>query len=737
MPKITRRNFLKLGALGAAGGILAGCQQPRRWVILEPFVRPPEEQLAGVATWYASTCRQCPAGCGIIVRLMNGRALKIEGNPEHPLNQGKLCARGQAGLQLLYNPDRSAGPLKQTQRGSRQFQALSWEAALNTLYPKLQAAGSGVAVWVGSTTSGHLLDIFQKFTTAINAPAPVVFDQYSLMNGYPVYSSAGQTLFNSPDLPGYDIANADVVLSFGADILGTWLSAVHYGKEYGKFRSQALGKRGYLIQLEPKMSITGAKADQWLPIRPGTEALVAQAIARLIADQGQGPADRIARAKAVAGQVDVKSVASLSDIPVEQLARLARIFAKNDKVLAIPGGSATGQPEADKAVAAIQMLNVIAGNIGQPGGMTPPTNTSITGIVKTQPTPFTDVQGLIKQMSSGSIKVLLIHGANPAYDLPAQVGFKEALAKVPLVVSFSPIPDETAVLSDLVLPDRTYLEAWGYQQISPDFGNPVVSSQQPVVTPVFDVRSTGDVMLTLARAIPAAASVLPYADEVAYLKDVVGKLPAGANGGSGPDVLWARYLQHGGWWPSSSPAASASQAAPSQTVQISAPQYQGQASDYPYYLHLYVSNLLSDGRGASQPWLQGTPDPMTTVAWQTLVEINPATAQKLGLSDGDLVKVTSPNGEIQAPIYTFQAIRPDTIAIATGQGHTDYGRYAQNNGANPIQLLGSQAESSGNNLTWSNLRVKITPTGQKVSLALFEYKLGVTQGFINAAFPGQ
>jgi anaerobic selenocysteine-containing dehydrogenase len=340
-------------------------------------------------------------------------------------------------------------------------------------------------------------------------------------------------------------------------------------------------------------------------------------------------------------------------------------------------------------------------------------------------------------MRSGSIKVLLIHGANPAYDLPAQVGFKDALAKVPTVVSFSPIPDETAILSDLILPDRTYLEAWGYEQVAPDFGMPMISSQQPVVTPVFDVRSTGDVMLTMARAIPAAAKVLPYADEVAYLKDVVANLPTGANGGSGADVLWARYLQHGGWWPASSPAASAPQPASSQPVQISAPQYQGQASDYPYFLHLYVSDLLSDGRGASQPWLQGTPDPMTTVSWQTLVEINPTTAQKLGLSDGDVVKVTSPNGEIQAPIYTFPAIRPDTVAIATGQGHTDYGRYAQNTGANPIQLVGAQAESSGNNLTWSNLRVKITPTGQKGSLALFEYKLGVTQGFINAAFPGQ
>jgi len=737
MPKITRRDFLKLGALGTAGGILAGCQQPRRWVILEPFVRPPEEQLAGVATWYASTCRQCPAGCGIIVRLMNGRALKLEGNPEHPLNQGKLCARGQAGLQLLYNPDRSSGPMKQSQRGSRQFQSLSWQAALNTLFPKIQAAGSGVAVWVGSSTSGHLLDIFQKFTTAINAPAPVVFDQYSILNGYPVYGSAGQSLFNSTGLPAYDIANADVVFSFGADLLGTWLSAVRYGKDYGDFRSQALGKRGYLVQFEPRMSITAAKADQWLPIRPGTEALVAQAIARLIADQGQGPADRISRAKSLAGQVDVNSVAELSDIPVDQLARLARIFAKNDKVVAIPGSPVTGQPEADKAVIAVQMLNLIAGNIGQSGGLALPTNATLPGIVKTLPSPFIDVQELISQMRSGSIKVLLIHGANPAYDLPPQVGFKDALAKVPLVVSFSPIPDETAILSDLVLPDRTYLEGWGYEQVSPDFGMPVISSQQPVVTPVFDVRATGDVMLTIARGIPAAAKALPYGDEVAYLKDIVAKLPAGANGGSGPDVLWARYLQHGGWWLASSPAASVPQAAPAQPVQISPPQYQGQASDYPYFLHLYVSDLLSDGRGASQPWLQGSPDPMTTVSWQTLVEINPTTAQKLGLSDGDVVKVTSPNGEIQAPIYTFPAIRPDTVAIASGQGHTDSGRYAQNNGANPIQLVGSQAESSGNNLSWSNLRVNITPTGQKVSLALFEYKLGVTQGFINAAFPGQ
>ena len=120
---ISRRNFIKASVITTAAAVLAGCESPRRYETLEPYVIPPEEQLAGTATWYASTCRQCPAGCGIIVRIMNGRAKKIEGNAEHPLNQGKLCARGQAGLQLLYNPDRLQGAAQQAQRGSRQYKS--------------------------------------------------------------------------------------------------------------------------------------------------------------------------------------------------------------------------------------------------------------------------------------------------------------------------------------------------------------------------------------------------------------------------------------------------------------------------------------------------------------------------------------------------------------------------------------------------------------------------------------
>ena len=166
-----------------------------------------------------------------------------------------------------------------------------------------------------------------------------------------------------------------------------------------------------------------------------------------------------------------------------------------------------------------------------------------------------------------------------------------------------------------------------------------------------------------------------------------------------------------------------------------APQVQGQEEQYPYFLHLYMSDMLSDGRGASQPWLQGSPEPMTTMAWQTWVEMHPETAQELGIEDGDVVRLTSPHGTLEAPVYAYPAIRPDTVAVPTGQGHTDLGRYAQERGNNPLALVGAKARAGGS-MAWSNLRVQIEPTGRSVAMPRFENRIGVTEGFINQGFPG-
>jgi anaerobic selenocysteine-containing dehydrogenase len=729
--RISRRRFLRMGVVGAASAALTGCKRIRPWVTLVPYVKPPEEQIAGVATWYASTCRQCPAGCGVIVRVMNGRALKLEGNPEHPLNQGKLCARGQAGLQVLYNPDRISGPVLQSERGSRKFKSIPWNEALNTLYERVQAAGSSVAVWCDSTTSGHLLDLFQRFTKAIGARAPIVFDLYTALNGYSALAAASQELFGTTALPAYRLRDADIVLSFGADFLGTWTSAVYYGREFGAFRGQPLGKRGYLVQLEPRMSITGAKADSWLPIRPGSEALVAQALVSLIADLDAGPAERVARARQLATSVDIGQVTDMSELSREQLVELARIFATADRPVAIPGAAPSVRDHPVDAVLAVQALNLIGG-AGLQLSAAPPAS----ALVEASYASPADALDLVQAMASGAVKLLLVHGANPVFALPPAFGFQEALKQVSTVVSFSPMVDETTAWADLIMPDHTYLEGWGYQVVAPNPAGPIVSSQQPVVTPVFDTRATADIVLTIARGLAASAAQLPWLDEVALLKEVITQLPPGAQDGAGPEVLWARFQQHGGWWPAVPTAASLPAASPA-LKSVGLAEFEGSEQSYPYYLHLYPSDFLSDGRGASQPWLQGSPDPMSTVAWQTWVELHPSTGAKLGITDGDVVRVTSLLGSLEVPAYLFPAVRPDTVSMPVGQGHSDYGRYASDRGSNPMLLVGAPSGSNASAASWQRVRVNIEATRTSVELALFENKIGVTEGFINEAFPGQ
>lgn len=726
--KLTRRDFLKIGAAGAGTAVLAGCQQPRRWVTLEPFVQPPEQQVTGQATWYASTCRQCPAGCGVMVRVMNGRALKLEGNPQHPLNAGKLCARGQAGLQLLYNPDRLEGPVRQTERGSRGFEPIGWEAGLNSLLGYLQQAGPGLAIWAGSTTSGHLLELFRRLAEAQQAPPPLVYDLYAAFNGYPLLASAGEQLTGSAALPSYDLAQADLVLSFGADFLATWLSATAYGRAFGNFRDRGLGERGVLVQLEPRMSMTGANADRWLPLRPGSEGVVAQALLRLIADAGQGPAERVRQARAWAPDIDPAQAAAESDLALSDLVELAQAFAAAERPLALPGSTLIGREGGLEAIQAVQALNLASGGwqlqAELPGEAAP-----------ARVSPFAEVTALIDRMRAGQVHTLLVYGANPLYEIPEQLELQQALQQVQAIVSFAPIVDETAAQADLILPDHTYLEGWGYAVVDNAGDRPMVDSQQPVVTPVHNTRATADVLLSVARGIPAVSAAMPWADEVSMLKQLVSGLPGAPLEAADPETAWARFRQRGGWWPAAAqPAMSAEAPQPAQ-ISVPGPSFAGSANEYPLHLHLYLSELLSDGRGANQPWLQGSPHAMTTVAWQSWVEINPQTAAGLGLQDGDVVRVESTAGALEAPVYLYPAIRPDTVAMPLGQGHSDLGRYAAGRGANPIVLVGDRTDSRGQTLTWGEMRVRLTRTGKRVALARMENAVGVTDGFLNQSNP--
>ena len=291
-----RRNFFKIAALTGAAAALDSCGRPEQQLIR--FV-PDETLIPGIATWKPSICTLCPAGCGLIVRVMQGEAevvrkgqlgivkmglaKKLEGNPQHPVNRGKLCARGQAGLQVVYHPDRLRGPLKRTgERGSGTFQEISWDDAMKELGAQLSSlhssGGAGSLAFLTSPLRGQRRELIDRFLKAYGAPASIAYEALDDA----VLRQANLLSFGWPELPTLDLARADYVLSFGADFLGTWNSPVSQSIGYGEMRQGRSGHRGKFVQVESRMSQTGANADEWVPCRPGTEGVLALGIAHAI-----------------------------------------------------------------------------------------------------------------------------------------------------------------------------------------------------------------------------------------------------------------------------------------------------------------------------------------------------------------------------------------------------------------------------------------------------------------------
>jgi anaerobic selenocysteine-containing dehydrogenase len=719
--RLTRREFLKVGTMAAAATVVSGCTGPlQRTEYLESYVEPPEEGLPGENLWYASTCRQCLAGCGIIVRVSNGRPRKVEGNPLHPLNRGKICARGQAALQELYDPDRLRHAVRQPERGSQSYEPLYWPEALAELSRLIRGIKPASIAFLGGNLSTHTWGVVNRFTGALGARAPVVYTLGDELNGQQSLSRMSEQLLGVGAVPLFDIAEADAVFSFGANFLETWLSPVHYSRAYAQMRRGQLGKRGYLVQFEPRLSSTAACADEWVPIRPGSEEFVALALGKIAVEEG------LLEGTQYAGfyeQVSVPEVVEASGVPAEELERLARIFASVPRQVAIPGGTVAGQRNGATALTAVLALNHIAGQLGQPGGVYLPAESTVAGFGLPPVSAHADVHALVDDMNAGRVELLLVHGANPAFELPAASGFREALAKVPSVVSFNPMVDETAVQADLILPDHTNLEAWGYH-VPAVADRALVSAMQPVTRPLYDTRATVDVLLALARELGGAVSqALPWPNEVDFLREAVGMLKDDA---TPAESFWAEWRRRGGLWPEAeemrSPTASQALAAPATPAALGS---EHDPAEYPYLLHVYPSLTLFDGRGANKTWLQESPDPMTTVSWQTWIEINPTTAEVLGVQDNDIVRVVSPVGEVEAIVYVYAGIGEGTVGMPIGQGHENYGRFAMGHGSNPAELLLPNVAEYTGALTWAVTPVQVVPTGDSHDLARLESAEGM------------
>jgi len=714
---LDRRQFLKLGGATAFATLFGGCEKIPRKLI--PFVIPPENVTLGEALWYASVCGQCPAGCGIVVRVSEGRAKKIEGNPLHPVNGGRLCARGQAALQALYHPERLSRPMKLSGgRGSGTYAPISWEEALSLLMvplKKVKAEAPGSLLMLTDPMRGHAGLVAGRFMKAFGSKHRVAWDPF----GADAMLSANEAVHGVRDLPEHDLANTRYLLSFSGDFLETGISPVHYARGYGRMRGDRETIRGKFVHFGPRLSMTAAAADLFLPCAPGTEGIVALGIAHVMVR------DRLAAAVAVPGRLaddlsaySPEAVERLTGVHTHDIAAVAEEFARNQPGIAIPGtGAATG-PDGAFHCAAVALLNVLAGNVGKPGGVSFPNRALAFAKYGAEaallaPSPESGYGGMrdaIEKMRGGAFRMAILSGAtNPAFTLPPSLKFSEALSKVPFVVAFASFLDETTSLADLVLPVPTALEAWG-DDLAPVGHSGAVTLCQPAVVPFHDTRSMPDVLIAAAGELGGEpAKALPWRS----FKECLDK----AYGGPGGEMETA--LRRGGFFGESSSPRLAARTGNAILPKATKRPTDGDPKAFPLALHLYPSVTLYDGRGANLPWLQEMPDPISTAVWRNWVEVNPKTGAGLGLSEGDGVTVTSPSGKIAAHVTFNPGVAPDVAAMPLGQGHTRYGKTANGRGENPFALL-----PAGETYALQATRVSLTKTKLSTRLVRFAHPEG-------------
>jgi anaerobic selenocysteine-containing dehydrogenase len=728
-----RRTFIKLSAITGTSATIGACGVPQESIVR--FV-PEEDLTPGVAEWKPSVCPGCAAGCGVLARVMEadvdversgqrglmkmGVVKKLEGNPAHPVSQGGLCARGQASIQITYHPDRVTQPLERTgARGSGQFKPIGWDQAIAELAAKLDEVAAMPApralAFLTRGRGSQRESLIGQFLARFGAPAAIPFEFFDEA----VLRRANELSFGHAQLPTYDLARARFALSFGADFLGTWNSPVAHNAAYGRMRQGRSGVRGRFVQVESRMSQTGANADEWVAIRPGTDGVLALGLAHVLMRDRLRPANAAGSAASLvegwaSGLIDFSpdKVEERTGVAAGRVERLARELAELQPAVAIVGGAPLAQSNGFFTALAVNALNALLGTVGQPGGMlfTPRSPLAV------EPKPSADVApdarhsvaGLAAAIVSAPqppVQLLLIDGVNPVFATPRAWRVREAFEKIPFIVSFGSFIDETSTLADLILPDHSFLESW--VDAAPESGAlvAVASVAAPAMRPLHQTRAMPDVLLDVSKRLKAPLN-LPWQTFEEMLTQAFSKLPVAPGG----DDAWTVVQRQGGWWgtaESNTAAGGAISGRPS-PVRFAEPQFDGAAGEYPFHFQPYPSSAFVDGSLAHLPWLQELPDPLTTAMWSSWVEVNPRTAERLGVAQGDIVEIASQHGSIRAPVVVSPGIAPDLVAMPVGQGHRTFTRFASGRGVNPIEILAPVIDSATGALAWAATRVKVT-----------------------------
>ena len=776
---ISRRNFL-VGTAGAGIGFGLGAvshQFPLQVIRVRADWQP------GVESFVSSTCMLCPAHCGIRARLVDGAFTRIDGNPLHPVSQGGLCPKGVAGIQLAYHPGRLKGPVRRVgPAGSDEFEPISWDAAIDQVVAALRSARdageAGSVEWLLGDAHGVMGDIIAAFCRAY-ATDRITVDDYRDGSAEVMRLCQG---ISAP--PAYDLLNSDLVVSFGAGLSEAWWASPLAAR--ARDTDPDSGPRW--IQIDVRLSRTAASANQWIPIRPGTYGALALGVAYLLVREGLYDANAVSQR--VSGWEDwtdetgtrqegfrslvlrhgrPDEVSNRTGVPVAQLTELAKAFGAARSPIAIWDHAVSWRRGGLSDALAIHALNILRGGLNRRGGilvqpplpLPGPLDKAPAGAAGLSPRALTSTTWPPPGGASPATKVLFLYQSNPVASSARSDDVRQALSRVPLVVSFSPFFDESARYANLILPDHTYLERWQDATAPAAVGFPVWGVVQPVIKPLQDTRATGDVILNLAARLGGEVGAWSRWSSVEEIVRERGMALAGAARGSAfvggvrqqelrelgsrgwwlphgqsPEDYWKAIVEAGGWFdphydyndraafsqhadgrawifPAEArrrlqgsgepladgflPVTAGAPAAPETAVQ----------SSFPLQLVPFRVLTLASGGTPLMPWLLEHLGVLTDDAWETWAEVNPETARGLGLRSGQRVRVESERGAFEATLRFFVGAQPGVVNVPYGL-HARVEGWGEPRGANPLAAVGGGMDPTSGLPDWYSTRVRLT-----------------------------
>ena len=673
---VSRRRFMQASGLAAMGAVMAGCTAQQRSVT--PQVKRTPEVTPGVAYWYASTCAACSANCGSLLKVRDGRPIKIEGNDQNPMSRGGLCARGQAFVLDLYDPERIKKPRLNGQDAD-------WKAVDAEVIGALQKAkDGGVRLLTGSLSGPCTMSVIDEFCKKYGAkhvrhdalPVSAILESHAKTHGVAI-------------LPRYRFDAAKLIVSFGADFMGTWISPVEFARQWAEGRKAGNVAPTRHVQLEAAMSLTGGAADTRYRLPESERGAALVALARAVA--------------AKLGKSELFDPPTLTALKPEDIGKLAsELAALRGKALVVAGGNNL----AEQLV--VNHLNAMLDAYGSTIDLTNCSNQKSGDVAS--------VDALQADLEAGKVDVLICWGVNPAYDLPRGDAFAKALAGLKLSVSLADRLDETASLCKVVAPDLHALESWS--DFEPQKG--LFTLAQPAIRPLYATRQAQESLLIWA----AAPRIVMHGTE----PENVGGPASGRANQPYRAVLqdfWTKNILRGEAWEAAvergfidnrtSPGVVAAVAAVSKDV---GNQASAKTDAKGLELCLYESIAIGDGRQANNAWLQELSDPLSKVSWDNFAALSPASLAALKVKQGDVISLTAKvdgrDVTLQLPALNQPGMADNTVAVAVGYGRTKACKVAQGNSESGV--IGSNAFPL---LARAGLvTVTVAPTGKVAQLAV-------------------